>query len=362
MGLTFALLISASVFAQTPQEEIFEAIVTRVVESSTIIEKDGTVHPYQRLEVLATSGSKKGKTFVIEHGDIPQAGLVEYSQADKIMLSSIKTPDGERITITDYVRRTPLYVLAGLFVALTILIGGRRGASAIVGMMITFAVLFLFVLPQLLGGANPFLIVGIASGFVIPVTFLLSHGVNRKTLCAIIGTFTALVITAILANIFIQSAHLTGFASEEAGFLDTLKKGTLDIRGLLFAGIIIALLGILEDITVAQSAIVFQLREANKKLAFHELFVRAMNVGRDHIASMANTLILVYAGASLPLLLLFIDSPLPFSTVINNEVIAEEIVRTLVASIGLILAVPITTFISSLFASNTLFKTQTQVK
>ena len=153
-----------------------------------------------------------------------------------------------------------------------------------------------------------------------------------------------------MANIFVEAAKLTGFASEEAGFLQVAKQGAMNMKGLLLAGIIIGVLGVLDDITISQSAIVFQLKEANEKLKFNELYKRAMNVGQDHISSMVNTLVLVYTGAALPLLLLFIDNPHPFSEIVNYEIIADEIVRTLVGSIGLILAVPITTVIASLVA------------
>jgi len=160
------------------------------------------------------------------------------------------------------------------------------------------------------------------------------------------STFIALVITGILANVFVEVAKLTGYASEEAGFLQVAKQGMMNIRGLLLAGIIIGTLGVLDDITVSQAAIVQQLKEISSKISPKELFSRAMNIGRDHIASMINTLVLVYTGASLPLLLLFIDSSHSFSEVINYEIIAVEIIRTLVGSIGLIAAVPITTFLA----------------
>lgn len=160
----------------------------------------------------------------------------------------------------------------------------------------------------------------------------------------------SLIITGILAAVFIEAAKLTGFASEEAGFLQVVGEGTINIKGLLLAGIIIGVLGVLDDITISQSAIVFQLKEANRNFNSKDLYKRAMNIGKDHISSMVNTLVLVYTGASLPLLLLFVNNPYPFSQVINYEIIADEIVRTLVGSIGLVLAVPITTLIASTLA------------
>jgi len=157
-----------------------------------------------------------------------------------------------------------------------------------------------------------------------------------------------LIITGVLAGFFVESAKLTGFASEEAGFLQIARGGTINIKGLLLAGIIISTLGVLDDVTVSQSSIVNQLKETDKNLSFEKLYQRAMKVGQDHISSMVNTLVLVYTGAALPLFLLFIDNPHPFLEVINYEIVADEIVRTLVGSIGLILAVPITTFIAAM--------------
>lgn len=351
--LTLFIFGASFTYAQinsNQKEERIEAKVLKVLETSQIIESDGRKHPYQRLQLEGISGSLSGKNFEIENGMRDQTGIATYKTGDSLVLTIMNDASGKQIiTITDYVRRNTLYLLAAVFVILTVIIGGRRGASSIFGMLLTFILLFTYVLPQLSKGANPYIVSMIASLIVIPVTFYLSHGINKKTLCAIIGTFIALIFTMLLSFYFINQAHLTGFASEEAGFLDVMKNGAINIKGLLFAGVVIALLGILEDITVSQAAIVFQLKKANKDLSGFELFRRAMDVGRDHIASMANTLILVYAGASLPLLLLFIDNPLPFSAVINTEMIAEEIVRTLTASIGLILAVPITTAITALF-------------
>jgi len=352
ISLIFLIFPLFSHAAEIQPEKRFEGIVISILESSKIIEVNGNEHPFQRLKILGTTGEFKGKAIEIENGSYNQSGVVSYAIGDKVMLTSQADVSGKStILINDYVRRGPLYLLAAIFAVLTIVIGGRRGFSSLIGMVLTFVLLFVFVLPSISSGQNPVLISIIAAVVIIPVTFILSHGLNKKTFCAIGATFIVLVITAILSQIFINATHLSGYSSDEISFLNTIKKGTIDAKGLLFAGILIALLGILEDIAVAQAAVVMQLRKANEKLSFTELFKGAMDIGKDHIASMANTLILVYAGASLPLLLLFINSPLPFSQVINYEIIAEEIVRTLSASIGLVLAVPITTLITALVAT-----------
>lgn len=330
-----------------PREEKLEAVILNITKEKEI-ETNGKKQLYQKLELLVTKGSLKGKKILVENGNIPQVNARKFEVGDTIVVTASKDfEDKDVFYITDFVRRGPLYWLFGLFVGLTVLIGRKRGLAAILGMVFSFLVIFFFLLPQISSGKDPIFIAIISALFIIPVTFYSAHGFNKKTTSAIAGTIISLVITGILANIFVDSARLTGFASEEASFVEALNPGIVNIRGLLLAGIIIGALGILDDITVSQAAIVYQLKQSAKNLTSGQLFSKAMEVGRDHIASVVNTLVLVYTGAALPLLLLFINNPVPFSEVINYEILAEEIVRTLVASIGLIFAVPITTFLSA---------------
>src|SRR3989344_4577192 len=347
--LIIALFSPQFVLAQSPpKEEKFEAVVTAVKEERQI-EINGKKQLYQKLELKATSGRQKDKNIIVENGSIPLVKVQKYKTGDKLIITLSKTADGKDIYyITDYIRRDSLYWIFAIFIGLAVFIGRKRGLLSLVGMVISFFIIFTFVLPQISAGNDPIIIAIIASFFIIPLTFYLSHGLNIKTTAAVMGTLIALVITGILANIFVDSARLTGFASEEAGFLEMMKQGVFNMKALLLAGIIIGVLGILDDITVSQAAIVYQLKKTSPKLSIDVLYSKAMDVGKDHIASMVNTLILVYTGAAMPLLLLFANSSGSFGQVINFEIIAEEIVRTLVASIGLILAVPITTFITAL--------------
>lgn len=331
----------------TPKEEKFEVTVTNIKEEKEI-EINGGKQLYQKLELKVTSGSRKGSKITAENGNIPTTNVSKYKVGDKLVISALVSMDGKEIFyITDYVRRTPLYLLFAAFATLAVLIGRKRGIASLFGLFFSFFIIFTFVLPQILLGKDPIVIAIIASILIIPVIFYLSHGLNKKTTIAIAGTIISLIITGILANVFVEAAKLTGFASEEAGFIEAAKPGLVNIRGLLLAGIIIGALGILDDITISQAALVRELKRTAPKLSLKELFSKGMDVGRDHIASVVNTLVLVYTGAALPLLLLFIDNPIPFSEVINYEILAEEIVRTLIASIGLILAVPIVTLISA---------------
>lgn len=353
----FVFFFNATVSAQTgvvksiPKQETLEAVVSRVIEEKKI-EVMQKKQLYQKLELEVTKGTLVGEKIIIENGNIPLVNQQKYQVDDKVMVSMSKNIDGNtRYYISDHIRRDSLMILFFIFVILTVVIAKIRGLMSLLGMGLSFLIIFFFILPRILSGADPVGTAILGSLIIIPVSFFLSHGFNKKTFVAIGGTMIALVITGILANIFVEGAHLTGFASEEAGFLQVAKQGVINIKGLLLAGIIIGVLGVLDDITISQSAIVFQLKEANKRLDIDELYKMAMKVGQDHISSMVNTLVLVYTGAALPLLLLFINNPLPFSQVINYEIIAEEIIRTLVGSIGLILAVPVTTFIATFIAS-----------
>lgn len=328
-------------------EEILEARISNIVSEKEIVIMDKK-QLQQEIELYITKGSLKGKTIKILNGDLPMANIQKYSTGDQVTVSYSRSPDGSNIFyITDYIRRNTLLVLFGIFIIFTLLITKWQGFTSLVGMLISFVIIFSFILPKISNGENPVTTAITGALIIIPVTFYLSHGLNKKTTIAVIGTIISLIITGILAMVFIETSKLTGFSSEEAGFLQAMKPDMIHMKGLLLAGIIIGALGIFDDITISQAAIVSELKKSNKELNYHQLYSKAMNVGKDHISSLVNTLVLVYTGAATPLLLLFMNNSRSFSEVVNYEIVAEEIVRTLVGSIGLILAVPITTFLAS---------------
>jgi len=281
---------------------------------------------------------------------IPFASSLPFPKpGDRVIVSPNKAPSTESpsYVIEDYSRTRPIIIFGLIFVIVTLLIAKMWGIKSFIGMLISFYFIFKLLLPQLMAGQDPVSVAIVTACLIVPLTFYLSHGFNRKTNAAILGTFISLIITGVLAVVSVNLSHLTGLSSEEAGFLFAFMGETINTQGLLIAGIIIGTLGVLDDVTISQAAIVQELKHSNPKLSARELFLRAMRVGHDHISSMVNTLILVYTGASLPLLLLFLDSSLPLSSVINHELIAEEIIRTLVSSTGLVLAVPLTTAIAT---------------
>jgi len=352
--IIFLLLSSffpGQLHAQDQDSETLEGKIIEVVDDQKQLDGNGNEYIYQKLLVDISRGSLSGETIEIENNAVSIMNPVSYEKGDEVVIMHVQSPSGDLFYIIDFVRRDGLFVLFLIFVVLAIVIGRWSGAASLVGMAISFAVIFAFILPRIMDGMNPVLAAIVGSMGIVPVTFYLSHGFNPKTHLAIIGTLITLVMSGILAYFFIEITSLTGFATEEASFLGFEMSG-LNMKGILLAGIIIGLLGVLDDITVSQAAIVKELKYTDNKLKSKQLFAKSMNIGRDHIASLINTLVLVYTGASLPLLLLFIKTPSPFSELINLELIADEVVRTLVGSIGLILAVPITSFIASKYYEN----------
>ena len=332
---------------QEPATEYMKGKIIEIVEEREIELPDTEEKQlYQKIKILITEGNEKGEEIISENGTQPMGHINEYRVGDEILISKATDGESEIYYIIDYVRTKSLAVLFLIFVILAVLIGRKQGFLALVSMALSFLIIFIYLLPQIQQGKDPIITAIISSMLIIPITFYLSHGFNKKTTIAIVGTVIALIITGILSVIFSNLTHLSGADSEEILFLQGANNTIYNLKGLLLAGILIGTLGIMDDITISQTSIVYQLHDLKNDISTGELFKRSLQLGRDHIASMINTLILVYAGASMPLLLLFINEARSFSEIISLEVVATEVVRTLVGSIGLILAVPITTYLA----------------
>lgn len=342
-----SLFVSKTVLAQTQGNtppSRHEGSVIEIIDSVEV-ENSGL---YQKLKVQLPTG----ENIEVENDPQLSARNLIFKKGDKVILHEFSIGGNEKtFVITDY-KRTPYLIFTFLvFATLALIVGKKYGFYSLVGLGFTFLIIFKFILPQIMLGRNPVFITILASVFIIPVTFYLSHGFNKKTHVAIVSTVLALIFTAIFTAISVNIAKLTGYSSEDAMFLQVAKEN-INMKGVLLAGIIIGFLGVLDDVTVSQSSVVMQLKKANRGYGTTELYSKAMEIGRDHITSMINTLVLVYAGASMPLLLLFINSPQPFLEVLNLELVADEVIRTLLGSIGLILAVPLSTFFAALVADN----------
>ncbi len=329
----FIIVSPLHIYAQQSQDPIRATITELSPDNITV-----------RIE----EGNQKGSEIPVLQFDRKQIETQGLHTGDQVLVSFISGPQGRnQVIIVDQYRLWPIFGLFLLFLGIVVLIGRRKGFFAFLGMAFSFLIIGQMVVPQILLGNNPILISLFAALLIIPITFYISHGLNTKTTIAVISTFLSLVITGLLAFLFVNLAKLTGFAAEEATFISVQQGDQVNIQSLLLAGIIIGAMGVLDDITISQTSIVSKLKKANPRFTKWELFRESMDVGRDHIASLVNTLVLVYAGASLPLFVLFYSSQFGTMTdVINMEIVATEIVRTLVSSIGIVSAVPLTTLLA----------------
>ena len=268
----------------------------------------------------------------------------DFNVDDKIIVEY--NEEYEVYYITDFYRADVLFLIFGIFVLTVLLVSGAHGIGALIGMLASIFVIFKMTLPWILSGMYPIHAAIYTALIIAPLTFYSSHGFKKKTHIALVGTLTTLIIAALVAILFTDLSNLTGLASEEASFLDLETLGRINFKGLVLAGMLIGILGLLDDITISQASVVNELKSSKTNISKKELFKRSMTVGTDHISSLVNTIILIYTGAALPLLLLFMDKSQSFLSIINIETLAEEIVRTLIGSIALVLAVPITTIIS----------------
>jgi len=267
----------------------------------------------------------------------------------------VQTPDSAdqppQYSLTDFERRAPMLWLAVAFAALVVVFGRLRGALSLVGLALSLAVVLVFIVPAILDGSDPLSVAIVGALAVMILTIILAHGLNPKSLAALLGTTASLALVALLAQLFTDVTSLTGLSSEESGTLVFNEIVSQDsLRGLLLAGIVIGALGVLDDVTVSQASTVIALRRANPALGFGRLYREAIEVGRDHVSATVNTLVLAYVGASLPVLLLLTSSDIGLTEGINFEIVAKEVVAMLVGSIGLIAAVPLTTALTALLA------------
>ena len=298
--------------------------------------------------VRLTSGPDRGGDTTLELSE--GVGQVRLRVGDRVVLGRTSDPEGVGYYFSDFQRRTSLIWLGLLFAVVVVAIGRWRGLAALVGLGLSFALLVSFVLPAILHGHDALLVSIVGSSAIMFLLMYLAHGVNDKTTVALLGTLASLVLTGVLAAIFVKATAIAQVTTEETAYLQ-ISASQIDLRGVLLGSIIIGSLGVLNDVTVTQASAVWALRAANPAWTAVDLYRAAMRIGRDHIASTVDTLVLAYAGAAMPLLLLFTLASRPIADVITGALVAQEIVRTLVGSIGLVASVPLTTGLAALIAA-----------
>ncbi|MBI2168613.1 MAG: YibE/F family protein [Actinobacteria bacterium] len=324
--------------------ELYEARVVASEEApcSGTRPQDAVVCDFITIELK--EGPDRGGTDTLE---IPLgAASPNLGEEDQIVVTPTGADQGPAYEFADRQRRPVLIGLAVLFALVVVVLGRLRGLAALGGLAGSLAILLTFVLPSIIDGRSPVLVAIVGSSAIAFLALYMAHGFTPMTTVALIGTLAALALTAVLAMLFVALANFSGFATEEAFFLEA-AGGQIDLAGLMLAGVVIGALGALDDMTVTQASAVWELRGADPEMPTAELYAAGIRIGRDHVASTVNTLLLAYAGASMPLLLLFVLSAQSLGTVANAEVVATEIVRTLIGSIGLVSAVPLTTWLAA---------------
>ncbi|MEW6727132.1 YibE/F family protein [Desulforudis sp. 1088] len=329
--------------------EVFRARVVDVaeVESVPSLEQqtDGFIKETQNVTVEILDGPFKGRVLsVVNTGTGHLAYDMVFKRGDEVLLQ-VQASGGEIVDayIADYVRERHLVYLAVAFVVLLAALGGIKGAKSIVALGITGVAIATVLLPLLLKGHNPIAVTVLVAAAVTAVTFVIIGGWTKKSLAAVIGTTGGVVLAGVLALAVGHAAHLTGFSEEEAAMLMYIPQGVdFDIKGLLFAGIIIGALGAVMDVGMSIASAMDEIKKVNPAISLIRLVQAGMNVGRDIMGTMANTLILAYTGAAIPLMLVLMAYRTPLVKVINLDLIATEVVRALAGSIGLIIAIPIT--------------------
>jgi uncharacterized membrane protein len=333
-----------------------ESVHGRIVEDLGI---DAAGLPRFAVEVL--SGPEAGSVVdaAVQDGSAAVPGSATrdpYVVGDEVVVTRFTGPAGGFAVIAEPWRVPVLGIVAAIFAAAVLVVGGLRGARALVALALTLAVVVKLVVPLLLRGVDPVLLAVGGGVAVTIVTLALTEGLTRVTAAAALGTTAALVVTALLAASFTALAEFTALqGNEEIAFLIPLVGDRVDLQGILLAATVFGALGVLDDVTVTQAAAVEQLHRADPRSSRGGLVARAMRVGRSHIAATVNTLMLAYLGAGLPLLLLFALGSQDPITVLNSEVVAVEVIRALVGSVGIVAAVPFTTLVAAaLYAPATL--------
>ncbi|MGL5831524.1 MAG: YibE/F family protein [Candidatus Altimarinota bacterium] len=355
-----SLFTSVSAQAPTTEQQTLDAPVYELFPAEVLkINKADPNNPeaISSISVKPSLPELKFQTLNLNTTNLPDVILNSLQPGDQILVENFNnnSEDQNNYQPIDFFRNTPMLVLLSIFVVLVLVIARKKGLAAILALVASFFIVFFFTIKQITSGADPILISLLTALIIIPINFYFTHGINRKTHSAVLATFITMSITIIFADFFVNWARLTGLASDEAFWVTQNFQDISNLRGLLIGGIMLGMVGVLDDVSVGQAGIVNALLIHSKEKKVLKIYNTAMNLGRDHIASVVNTLILVYTSASLPLLILFSAELDLLGNLVSLEIISEEIIRTLITSIGLILAVPITTFISIKLLQNNPF-------
>lgn len=334
-----------------PERYTYQAEITKVENQpcgeSFLDETDLKPCIYVEYQLLEGNNQGKINSSLLNPNTDVLAEKWGLSVGDKIIVTEFNFGEFSDYQITEIYRTNSIVWFVLIYFILVLLVGGWQGLGSVLGLAVSILVILKVIIPMTLAGWDPVWVSILGGLCVLLPSIYFSHGFNAKTTIALLGTMLGLFVTGLLAAIALNSISLTGLGGEESLFLVSDSAGVLNMRSILLASMIIGGIGLIDDVTVSQIAVIREIYEENKNISVRRLYKKAMNVGKDHIASMVNTLFLAYTAASLPLIMLLVDQGADLSYIVNIEAFAEEIARTLVASSGLVITVPITTFIGA---------------
>ncbi|WP_053954833.1 YibE/F family protein [Inediibacterium massiliense] len=353
LALMICILSFQFIYAQDVNEEIPSSTENAVILDCSKIQKvkisEGYTEAYQYVKLKVMSGKYKGKIYEIDHS-IPDNSTfaIPVKVGDKVIIDVEEENNHVNIVITEYMRQHYIIYLYIIFILLIILIGRKKGIKAVITLTLTILAILKVLLPMILKGVNPIPITIFISIGITILTMVIIAGVNSKSIAGIIGTSGGVIIAGIIAYYIGSQVKLTGMSSEEANMLLFIpQKINFDFKDLLFSGMIMGALGAVMDIGMSISSSIEEIHKANPSMSTKELFRAGMNVGTDVMGTMTNTLILAYTGSSIPLLLLFMAYETSIVKILNLDIIATEVVRSLAGSIGLVLTIPLTAIVAS---------------
>ncbi len=298
------------------------------------------------IELLSGPGAPGDAQALLPYG----AKAPKVRAGDRIIVSfAEQAPEGQQYAFQDFDRGRPLLTLTILFALGVLALSRWRGIGALASLAYSLVLIAVFTLPAIMEGSSPLAVAVATAAAIMLVTLYLSHGFSVRSTVAMLGTLVSLLVIGGIGWVFTSVGHFTGLVDEGSQYISGIAA-QVDLHGLLLAGLVIGAMGVLDDVTVTQTWAVWELADVDPDASTRSLFVRAMRIGRSHVASTVNTLVLAYVGATLPLMLVFSALSLPFGIAVSQEVVAQEVVRGLVGGLGIIAAVPVTTAIAALVA------------
>jgi uncharacterized membrane protein len=354
-----APLLTPFAFAQQdspppPKAEFMKASVVSVegIKQNPYSDYHSTI---ETLEVVIQDGADAGKTTQVQY-DTQGISNLMLNAGDTVILAKTNNPSGQAMySVESKYRLAPLSLISIAFIVLVVLVVGWRGVGSFVGLAISLAIIFVYIVPQILAGQDPLTVCMIGAIVILLLTTYMAHGISKQTTIALVSTLFALFLTYGLSILFVTLSLLTGYIDENSIAIHFGTGHLIDVKGLLLGGIIIGTLGALNDITTTQAATIFELAKTDRQLPQKELFWKGLRVGREHVVSLINTLVLAYAGSSLTIFifLFYNSSYYPLWVILNSETLNEEIIRTISGTMGLVLVVPIVTFLAAYFTTKT---------